>query len=202
MAENKVFFGLDKVHIAFIESTTEAGIPTYGTPIRIPGAVNFSPSPENEESTFWADNVKYYMSSQNNGYSGDLEMAKFPDAVIAEMLGWIVDKNGALVEIPDGAVKEFALLAEVSGDQKGLRTIFYKCTGSAPSFSPSTTTETKEPTTQTMTIGIAPSNLGIDLGFGPNQYVTKAHIEFDAANHAKWDTFFTEVYMPEVTVTP
>ncbi len=52
---NKVTFGLNKVHYAVI-TEGEDGTYTYGTPVRIPGAVSMSETPVGESTKFYADN--------------------------------------------------------------------------------------------------------------------------------------------------
>lgn len=196
---NKVFFGFKKVHIAFMTDET-AGAPVYATPIAVPGAVTFSPSAETEDYEFYADDVAYFTDSQNNGYTGDLEMAKFPDEIVSEMLGWVIDANGALLESPNGEVKKFALMAEISGDVKGRRVVFYCCTGSAPNTSYSTTETTKEVATQTMSVTVIPFDLGIDLGDGDTTR-TMATLEYDSEDHTAYDKWFEAVYMPVASTT-
>ena len=75
--ENKVQFGLEKVHYAVLEGGA------YGTPVPIPGAVNLSLNPVGEMEKFYADNVVYYVSNTNDGYDGDLEVA---DKISMQML--------------------------------------------------------------------------------------------------------------------
>jgi len=85
MPENKVKFGLKNVHYAAITETE--GVVTYAEPVKIPGAVSISLSAEGEESSFYADDIKYFNQFANNGYAGDLEMALIPDAFRVAVLG-------------------------------------------------------------------------------------------------------------------
>ena len=75
MAENKVKFGLSNVHIAKI--TEEAGVITYGTPFAMPGAKSLTADPEGETTPFYADNIKYYIATSNQGYSS--KDSRFPN---------------------------------------------------------------------------------------------------------------------------
>ena len=67
---NKIKFGLSNVHYAKITEVSEGGVPTYGAIKRIPGAVNLALDPEGTSEPFYADNIEYWISSGNNGYSG------------------------------------------------------------------------------------------------------------------------------------
>lgn len=80
MSQNKITFGLEKVHIAFL---TDETTPTWDTPIHIPGAVSFTPEPQGNENKFYADNGTYFVYTPNNGYSAELSVALVPDEVIS-----------------------------------------------------------------------------------------------------------------------
>ena len=69
MEKNKVKFGLNKVHYAKITSYDEEGVPTFATPVRIPGAVSLSIDAEGEASNFYADDGVYYVINNNSGYT-------------------------------------------------------------------------------------------------------------------------------------
>ncbi|MED4916711.1 major tail protein [Geobacillus thermodenitrificans] len=189
MSQNKVTFGLDKVHIAFLTDDTT---PTWETPVAIPGAVRFSPEPQGEESTFYADNGPYFTYTSNNGYTAELEMANIPDDVLAEMLGWEIDANGMLVETTDGMPKEFALLGQILGDKKNRRFVYYRCKASRPTAEHNTRGESVEPTTQTLNITILPIEIG-----GKN--VVRGVIELNDTNQAIYDAFFSTVTVPGAT---
>ncbi|UYL94094.1 major tail protein [Geobacillus phage vB_GthS_PK5.1] len=189
MSQNKVTFGLDKVHIAFLTDDTT---PTWETPVAIPGAVRFSPEPQGEETTFYADNGPYFTYTSNNGYTAELEMANLPDDVLAEMLGWEIDANGMLVETTDGTPKEFALLGQILGDKKNRRFVYYRCKASRPTAEHNTRGESVEPTTQTLNITILPIEIG-----GKN--VVRGVIELNDTNQAIYDAFFSTVTVPGAT---
>ncbi|MGG6437376.1 major tail protein [Saccharococcus caldoxylosilyticus] len=190
MSQNKVTFGLEKVHIAYLNTTTPT--PTWETPIAIPGAVRFSPEPQGEESTFYADNGPYFTYTSNNGYNAELEMANIPDNILAEMLGWEIDANGMLVETTDGMPKEFALLGQILGDQRNRRFVYYRCKASRPSSEHNTRGESVEPATQTLNIRILPIEIG-----GKN--VVRSVLELNDTNQAVYDSFFNAVTIPGAT---
>lgn len=191
MAENKVRFGLENVYVAF---KTDSG---YDTPIAIPGAVNLSMNPEGNQDVFYADNIPYVTFSSNSGYTGDLEMALIPDAVLAEMFGWEVDSNDAIVENASGTPKAFALLYEVKGDAKSRRNVFYNVTAARPSGSAATTTDTTDPNTETLNITMIPAQFTTGTGSSAvTRNVTKASMELSETNTAAYNAFFSAVYVP------
>ena len=150
MSENLVKYGLSGVHIAF---QTQSG---YDTPVAIPGAVSMSLDIAGSENAFYADNSKYWVYFKNNGYSGTLEVANFPQAVLNEALGWYVDVNGNTVEDADGKQKKFAMMFQIDGDQENNRVVFYDCQISRPSVSAATTEEEITPQTDTVNLTITP----------------------------------------------
>lgn len=194
MSKNKVTYGLKNVHIAFIDDTAPEQ-PAWKTPVKIPGAVNFTPSPEGDTSNFYADDELYFVATTNNGYSGDLEMANFPDEVLAEALGWDVDDNGMLVENADAIPKNFALMGEVKGDKKNRRFVYYDVQANRPSNEKSTKTETVEPSTKTMPVIISPIKIG-------DKSVVKGDLELSDTNKTVFDGFFGSVYTPTFTPAP
>ena len=185
---NKVTYGLEQVHIAFIDTTSETQ-PTWKTPVAIPGAVRFTPTPLGEEATFYADNGPYFSATSNNGYTAELELALVPDAILAEMLGWEMDQNGMLVEIAGGIQKKFALLGQVEGDEKNRRFVYYNCKASRPAREDKSTGETVQPTTEVLNLTILP------MEYNGKQMV-KGTMELNETNAAAYNNFFTAVTLP------
>ena len=73
---NKVKYGLSNAYYAVLNEAQG----TFGTPVALPGAVNLSLDQDGETNKFRADNIDFYTSISNNGYSGDLEIALIPDS--------------------------------------------------------------------------------------------------------------------------
>lgn len=192
MSKNKVTFGLDKVHIAF-EDTSATEQPAWKTPIPIPGAVRWSEEPQGESTPFYADNMTYYVATSNNGYTGELEMANIPDEIRAEMLGWLIDDNGMLVEIADAQPKKFALLGQVQGDKRNRRFVNYDCQVGRPSKERTTKGESVEPATDVMEVAVSP--IEID-----NRMIVRGDIELSDTNATAFNTFFDSVYKPKFTI--
>ena len=189
---SKVRFGLSNVYYAPITVTgnTEA----YGTPVKIPGAVSLSLSLEGSDpSTFWADNVAYYVQAgANGGYSGTLTMAIVPDTFKVAILGEVVDDNGMQVEISDATQNRFALMYEVSGDVDKKRYCFFNCTASRVAAGANTTSDSTDPDTQDLEF----TAIGKDFAFGANSAV-KNIVKGSADSAATaYTTWFTAVPTP------
>ena len=190
MSLNKITYGLRNLHIAF---EAESGAEKYDAPIKVPGVVSWAPSPEGDSSTFFADDTTYHTINANTGYSADLETANLPDAIISKMLGWKVDKNGALVETADAVPKKFALMGEVQGDVKNRRFVYYDVQANRPSKTEQTKQDSVEPNPTTMPVKVSPVEIGGEL-------VVKADLELSDANKVAYESFFTKVYEPDYTV--
>ena len=157
---NKIKYGLKNCHIA-IQTETE-GAYTYATPVRVPGAVSLSLEAQGELSQFHADDIVYYTSNGNNGYSGDLEVALITDWLRENVLGEEADSNGVLAEYSRGdeAIK-FAFLFEFQGDEKAIRHVLYNCSASRPAVASKTKEENVEPETESLTITNTPRSDGL-----------------------------------------
>ena len=179
MRKNRVKYGLCNVHYAKI--TGWAGgekVPLYNTPVRIPGAVSLSLEPSGATEIFHADNVAYYISSHNSGYTGELEIALTPTNFLTEILGEIQDENGVLIEKNNDSTAQFALLFEINGDLKHTRHCFYCCSASRPSTASSTITNSKQPQTDTLSL----TALAL-----PNGLIkTRTTPETEPETHEKW----------------
>ena len=190
MPDNKVKFGLSNVHIAKI---TEAnGEITYGTPFAMPGARSLTADPEGETTPFYADNIKYYIATSNQGYSGELEVAMLIKEFFTQILGQEEDTNGALFESADDTTARFALMGEIDGDVKKRRFVYFDCTATRPGSEMNTIEESKEPQTDTVSITMSPRS---------TDKAIKAVIEPTTENQAVYDTFFTKVYEKDATAS-
>lgn len=155
---DKVKFGIKNVHVFPITAWSD-GVPTYGTAINVPGTVSLTLDKQGDTNDFYADNIKYYTSVANNGYSGSLEVAIIPDDFRTKILGYKTDTKNVLVE-DIVEPNHFAMTFEEDGDVSGTKFVLYNGTASRPSLDKSTTTESKEPSTQTLDISFAPLSSG------------------------------------------
>ena len=151
---NKIKYGIRSVYYAVATEGT-GGALTYATPVALPGAVNLTLSQEGEQNTFYADDVAYFTSNSNNGYSGTLEVALIPDSFKTDVLGETTS-NGVLVEHANTIPKEFALLFEFQGDDKATRHALLRCTCSRPDVAGATKEASIEPQTETLNLTAMP----------------------------------------------
>lgn len=185
--ENKVKFGLEKVAFA-VATIDDNGSATYATPIMCPGARSLSMEPQGELTEWYADNMVYYVLNNNNGYSGDLEVARFPEAIKAAIWSEATAGNGIVYEESGVEAVHFALLFEFKGDFRKTRHVLYNCTATRPAVSGSTTEETIEPQTETTTINAKPVYVA-DL----TANVVKGKCYEGDANYDGW---YTDVVLP------
>lgn len=156
MAENKVRFGLKNVYYAKLTESSDNTNNTYATPVAVPGAVNLTMDSNGTDGTFYADNVAYYKTFANNGYSGELEMARVNDAMMKDIWGMTVE-NGVLVEKTGIQPSPFALLFQIEGDtNEELHVLYRVVPTSKPSMGSQTVAEEVEPVTQTFSFDALP----------------------------------------------
>ena len=188
--KNKVRFGLKNCHYAKA-TFDEDGNVTYGTPVRLPGAVSLSLDPEGENENFYADDIVYYVLNNNAGYEGDLELALIPEEFLKDILHEEEDENGVLAENANNTFERFALLFEFTGDKKAIRHVLYCCSASRPSVEGETKEDEKE--VQTEELSLIASALA-------NGFV-KAKTSTNTSK-AVCDAWYDAVYIPAITETP
>lgn len=182
MAENKVIFNLKNVHYAIL--TMSEGTPSWATPVHVPGAVSLSLDAESTVEPFYADGIAYYNSVSNNGYSGDLEMARFPDKMLQDVWQFELDETDkVLLENAFTNAKEFALLFQIDGDADNEYYCLYNVTGTKPAVGAETSTDSKTPQTKTSSITASPMEDGLIMA--------RTTAETTAAVKNQW---FTKVY--------
>ena len=187
--ENKVKFGLKRVAFA-IATIAEDGSATYGEPVTFPGARTLSMEPQGAGEPWYADDGVYYYNSAPASRQGDLEMARIIDAFKKQVLGYIADEKGILLEDMNPETVHFALLFETMNDKKPKRYVMYNCVATAPTVGSATNEGSKEPQTETSTI----ASTGIYVeGFGKWFDHGETTPETDATAYANW---FTAVQVP------
>lgn len=186
----KVRFGLRNVHYAPYDE--EKG--SYETPKPVPGAVKLSIEANGNSSNFYADDVVYETFDKNAGYTGTLELAVVPDDMLVDLLGYVRDKNGVVLEDANAKQKRFAMLYEVEGNENDTRFAFFSCKLSRPSSEANTTTDETTPDTGSLSITM------IGRDFDGRNFV-KGHVEYSEATKDTYNGWYTKVVTPNLAET-
>lgn len=152
---NKVQYGLKNCYYAKLSATTSGAI-TYSAPVAWPGAVNLALDAEGDTTTFYADDVAYFVATKNNGYSGDFESALMPTSFRTDIMKETANTAGVYLEDANAQPEAFAFLFEFEGDKEGTRYALYNCKMSRPSLESSTTEDGIEVQTTTGEITATP----------------------------------------------
>ena len=186
---NKIKYNLKNVHIAILTRDGQGGF-TYATPVALPGAVSLSMDAEGETNPFYADGVVYFRSTNNNGYSGDLEIALITDWFREHVLQETKDTNNVFIETSDVIEPVyFALLFEFDGDQKAIRHVLYNCSVSKrPTIASETKEASIEPGTETLSLSADPREDGL----------VKARTSDDTTSSV-YTNWYQSVYTPAVS---
>lgn len=146
---NKVVFGVSNLHVGLYNVST-TGTVTLGTPFAVPGTVNISIEPDSEENKFYADNVAYWTSYSDNGLTGEIENAFFPDDFKTTFMNYVALSNGGIAQIKGQQNKPVYIEFQAEGDQHARRGIFYNVTLGQITREFSTTEDSIEPATATL----------------------------------------------------
>lgn len=191
---NKVVFGLKNVHYAIWTPPAGSTPGSFATPVAVPGAVNLSLTREGDENKFYADDVVYFSTETNAGYTADLELAYAPISMLKALAGYIEDANHIILEDSDAVPTQFALLYEVTSNDSNDRFVFYNCTLSRPENEASTKTDSTEPNTQKLSLVIAP--LTLPYGTNATKNFVKGYVSNSGDMVTKYNAWFSAVQMP------
>ncbi len=187
---NKITYGLSNAHVWPITAVSDAGVPTYGTIINMPGATALTLDAEGSSDPFYADDQVYYQGTANNGYSGSITLADVPEAFLEAVMLETTDTNGAHVETADVQPREFAIAFEFKGDANKRRHVFYRCKATRPSVGSSTKEDAITPNTQELSFVSMPRL---------SDSIVKARADEDDAAYASW--YGSAPYEPNSTYT-
>ena len=194
MPDNKIKYGLKNVHYA-VATIANDGTAAFSVQKPILGAVSLSMEPQGSNDPFYADNIRYYVSNGNTGYEGDLEVALIPDTFKKDVLGFLQDTNGVLVEDINAPTVHFALLFQFEGDAKATKHVMYNCTATRPTAAGNTKEDTVSPETETITITASSIHVA-----AIDKDIVKAEIGPNGQAGA-YTTWFDTVYQPAVLTT-
>ena len=153
--KNKVQFNLKNVHYAVL-TVGEDGSITWAAPVAVPGAVTLTLDPQGSVEPFYADGIVYFQSVANNGYSGDLEVARMHDQMLQDIWKFELTSDKVILENANEEPAAFALLYQIDGDKNEDFYCLYNCSGTRPGIGGTTNTGTKTPQTRKSTISAVP----------------------------------------------
>lgn len=182
---NKVEFGLKNVH--FGTYTDTAGVITLGTPSAMPGAISLTLDPESKDYSLYADDDIYYQNQTNNGLSGALSMALFPDAFKTAFLGYVELASGGLAMKKGITKPKGYIIFEGDGDANKRRTILYNVSFSDITRAHNTKEDTEAAETESVDIRV--------IGDNTTKVVKVTYDPTDTA----YDTLFTTPPVPSAT---
>lgn len=191
---NKVRFGLTNVYYAILTEADNAA-PTYATPKRLLGAVSLDLSQEGNTNTFYADNIEFFRTSSNNGYSGSLELARVSEDALKDIWGFGYDSTNKLIyESSLDDPKYFALLFQVEGDKNEDLYVLYKVYATRPNIGSTTINENgKEPQTQTVDISAVPLSDPTNGVLNGKVYLKTDESTSTAIKNAWFSSVFTNI---------
>lgn len=177
----RIRFGLKNLYYA-IATEGAGGALTYATPVAIPGAKSIALSAAGDSMDEYADDVVWYHSDANQGYTGTLEFEDTAagDAFQAAVLGLTTDNADVVWESGADQTKEFALLGQFSlagGTETGKRFALLRCVISRPELNG-----------QTKESGITVQTNTVNLTVMPrvNDDLVKATAPSTSAAYANW----------------
>lgn len=189
----KIKYGISNAHYA-VATIAANGSATYGTPKALPGAVNLSLDQQGDRNDFFADNIAYYTSISNTGYEGELELALIPDDFYKDILGYLIDTNGVLIENAGANPVHFALTFQVQTDTGSKRVVLYNCVAQRPSVAAATKEETIEPQTETISLRVT----SIYLAAADKDIVKASCEDTQATAYSTWNS---SIYQPTTITT-
>lgn len=204
--DNKILMGLENVHWHEMEETidpeTNELVTTYGAVHRWKGAVNLSVDPQGDGEPFDADNGIYYMPGENAGYGGNLETALIPEDLKAYALGRLSDDAGVMLETSNGPKRAFAITADLTGDQRARRVVFYKVYMGRPTVKGETKKSgSNAPSTETAPITCVPrADYVTVIRNGEQRQERLVHAATNKATNAEaYNAWHTKPYTPVMT---
>lgn len=155
--ERQVKYNIKDVHYAMLKEDALGNV-TFGTIKPVPGAVALSLNPDGETTTFYADGIKWYVCENNQGYTGDLEAAVFPDEFREDVLNEIKDKeSGVLIENANKETNPFVLLFRIDkSDGTPVLFAYYRCTAQRIAVEGKTNERSRSISTEKISITTAP----------------------------------------------
>lgn len=194
MSENKpLLYGVNKGYYA-VKNVDAEGKVTYSAPVRMPGLRQITINPEGGTDKFYADNGVYFMTSNNNGLSGSIEVAGLSDQFLKDVFKYVEDDNGVIFEDAGAKTANVALLFECEND--GDKPTLFEILDvklARPSQEHNTTEDSTTPDTVSMDYEAAPIELPWENG---TKKVVGGHVDYSTKTATKYDAWYQAVTLP------
>lgn len=154
---NKVEFGISHLYVGIFDEDSAGNI-AMGKPDAIPGAVSLTLDAETNETKFYADNTVYWSDFTDNGFSGEVNVALFPESFKLKYLGYEKLANGGIAQVKNAVKPKAYLMFQAEGDEAARKVIMYNIAFGAISREHNTVNENKEVDTETVPITVTGSN--------------------------------------------
>lgn len=187
-------YGISMLHYAPITAISDAGVPTYATPVPFPGAISTSLSAQGERRQLSADNVVYFESWSNGGYEGDVNVAMIPQHFRIACLNEKEDAaegSPTVYETSELITQHFALLFQFETDVGPVRVVLYNCTASRPQIASQTVDGESgvdaSQSTETFSLSAKPRR---------DNKLIRCKTKVEAQNTEVFNNWFQSVYVP------
>ena len=187
----KVLFNIKKLQMSPITSISAAGVPTYGTPLAVPGTVSLTLDSQESSDPFYADGEAYYTPSGAETSTGTLENAMFTREVLKAIFAYVEDDNGNMLAT-DGQVEEFGMQFACDSDDGDVYFTFYRVSATKPGIN--LTTNNPTATINPQSISITAS--AITLADGVTS-ISRSFADKTASNYAN---YFNAITLPTITI--
>ena len=119
--KNKVEFGTKECHVGLYTVDPVTGEATLEAPQKLPGMRALTLEAEREEYKFYADDVVYYSEYNDNGMTGELNMALFPDEFKLSFLNYATTTDGGVAQVKGMQGKQVYIAFQGAGDKHNRR---------------------------------------------------------------------------------
>lgn len=187
MDKNKVKYGLRNVHL--FEITDDGKKLAYGTSTPWRGATELALDANGDALEAYADDVLYDKEENNQGYTGKLTMMYLQPEIEALLFGNEENADGVVVENSDNKGSKVAMAFEFSGDANHTRHVLYNVSFSRAGDGSATRSNKIDAQTSEFEFAAMPD---------PYDHKIKSKA---AEGTAKYDDWFTEVYLPTTSTT-
>lgn len=194
----KVNFGVKNVKFAKATYDDETKSHFYGTVKDLNGAITVSITPNTSEVKFYADDSQFFFKRGKDTHTGTIELTNITDDFKTEILGYVLDNNGVLVDLK-GKMGQVAISFEVDGEDGSGNAVpkkywMYRLAISDTNIESTTIAEVPEPSSSSITLDFEVIPREID-----DLTLSSLQLLADKSNQIEYDDFNVSVYEPDFT---